>query len=228
MEPATPTGETVEPGTLSNDGQTAATTVPTAPVVNATDSAEVEKLKKEAEQARIRANQLENELKKKNDADEIARQKQLEEKEEFKTLYEQTQSRLKEIEDAQDAQTKKVALEAATTEVLKGYPANVQDLAKTAGLSLLDDSEESKTRLVATLDAFKEKVGSSSITANPNNPGSTAPVVVNREELTARSHPGGESPMAIASAQGDDSVTRKYISDLSAIKRMKEIANQGA
>src|SRR6185437_14544568 len=59
----TPTGETVTPEAPSNSTGTT-----TAPVTD-NSSADVEAAKKEAEQARMRANQLENELKKVKDVE---------------------------------------------------------------------------------------------------------------------------------------------------------------
>jgi len=60
MSDTTPNVETAKTEAPSNEVTPTATT----PVVNAVDQAEVERLRKEAEQARMRANQLENELKK--------------------------------------------------------------------------------------------------------------------------------------------------------------------
>jgi hypothetical protein len=217
----TPQGETVTPQAPSNE--TGTTSAP--PQVNT--SADVEAAKREAEQARIRANQLENELKKREEADAAARQKQLEEKEEFKTLYEQTQARLKEIEDGQAAQERQSALNSATETVLKDYPANVQEVAKTAGLALSDDSEAAQAVLKEKLDAIKTQVGAVSPTPSSNNPHQPAPGVTDRHELTKRNEQG-ISPMAAAGANGDDRVIKSYIRDLPAIKRMKEIAQNGA
>lgn len=219
----TPTGETVTPGDTQTTVQT-----PAAPVANASDPAEVERLRKEQEQKDLRIRQLENEAAAREKADAEAKAKSLEEKEEYKTLYEQAQALLREKDEAESAVTRQKELAAATTQVFQEYPANVVELAQTAGLKLTDDSDEAKTALKATLDAFKEKVGGSAPTATPNNPRETAPVVVDRAELTARAHPGAASPMAEASARGDDSVTLKYISQLPAIQRMKDIARNGA
>lgn len=224
MEPNTPIpGETTPPQPLSNDGQPVAT-----PPVNAPDNAEVERLKKEAEQAKMRANQAQNELDRIKQAETAAEAKRLEEKEEFRTLYETTNARLQEMEAAQTAQERQTALTAATTDIFKEYPVNVVELAQTAGLKLSDDTDEARTALKTTLDAFKAKVGGGTPGVTPNNPPAGSPEVVNRAELTARAHPGAESPMALASARGDDSIALKYISDLPAIQRMKEIAQNGA
>lgn len=212
--------ETVTPQAPSNE--TGNTPAPTGQ-----PSADVEQAKREAEQARMRANQLENELKKIQEEQEAARQKQLEEKEEFKTLYEQTQSRLREIENAQAEADRQATLTAATTEVFKEYPEAVVELAKTAGLGLSDDSDAAKASLKEKLDAFKAKVGGSAPTVNPNNPAAPAPTEINRQELVRREYPGAPSPMAEASARGDLKPQYDYIKSLPAIERMKEIARNG-
>jgi predicted nuclease with TOPRIM domain len=193
-------------------------------VVNS--SADVEAAKKEALQAQLRANQLANENAKLIAEQEAIRQKQLEEKEEFKTLYEQTQSKLNEIQEAQAAVERQGQLSSATQEVLKDYPANVQELAKTVGLSLTDDSEASKAVLKEKLDSLHKQVGGTVTAAGSNNPRQLPPQDVNRQELTTRNS-DGISPMAMASARGDESVVRSYIKGLPAIERMKEIARGG-
>jgi chromosome segregation ATPase len=217
----TPLGETVTPVAPSNEPGNAP-----APVTD-NSGADVEQAKREAEQARIRANQLQNQLDKIQKEQEAAQQKQLEEKEEFKTLYEQTQSRLKEIEDAQTAQERQKELATATEAVFKDYSANVVEVAKTAGLSLSDDSEAAQAMLKEKLDAIQKQVGSSTPRPTANNPHDPAPQVASRQELTRRDA-DGVSPMALAGAKGDDRVIKQYIRDLPAIQRMREIAQRGA
>lgn len=217
VEPA----ETATTAPLSNEGTPAAT-----PVVNAADPAEVEKARKEAEQARMRAAQLENQLKEREAADAAARQKQLEEQEEFKQLYEQLKAQIDE-RDAKDAELARQAeLQTATQDVFKEYPAEVVELAQTAGLALSEDTDEAKAALKTKLDAFKARVGSSNA-PTPNNPRPQSPEAVNRDDLVKRAHPGAPSPMAEAAAKGDLTPQYQYISQLSAIQRMKEIAQNG-
>jgi hypothetical protein len=222
MDPATPKpGETGTAPAPSNEPGTAS--VP--PVVNT--SADVEQAKREAEQARIRANQLENENKKLKEAQEAARQKQLEEKEEFKTLYEQTATRLKEIEDRDAVNERAKELSTATEEVFKDYDPKAVELAKVAGLSLSDSTDEARTALKEKLDIFQKQVGPSASTPGSNNPHNPAPAAATREELVRRNG-DGVSPMALAGAKGDDSVIKSYIRELPAVKRMREIAQNGA
>lgn len=205
----TPNGETVTPLAPSNEPGT-----PVAPsAVN--NSADVENAKREAEQARIRANQLENENARLKAEQQDAQRKQLEEKEEFKTLYEQTQARLKEIEDANTAKEHSAQLQTATQEVLKDYPAAVVAIAKTAGLSLSDDSDAARAVLKAKLDEFKTQVGGNPAPRS-NNPHQPTPVAPERTELVNRMR------------GGDKKAASEYIGGLSAIQRMKEIARNGA
>lgn len=212
--------ETVTPEATSNG--TGTTTDPTQD----NSSADVEAAKREATQAQLRANQLQNELEKFKQAQADAEKRQLEEKEEFKTLYEQTQSRLKEIEDAQSAQERQKELSTATETVFKDYPENVVAVAKTAGLSLSDDSQAAQAVLKEKLEAIQKQVGSPAkpVANNPHNPG---PQATDRSELVARQNVFEGSPMSQASAKGDESVIQKYISELPAIQRMKEIAQNG-
>lgn len=202
----TPTGETVAPVAPSNEPGT----VP-APVMD-NSNADVEAAKREAEQARIRANQLENE-KKALEAKLAEQERQkLEEKEEFKTLYEQTQTRLAEIEAEQADKERKAALETTAQDVLKEYPANVVELAKVAGLSLADDSEESVNAFKEKLDAFKKQIAPNA-TPSANNPHAPAPAAATKEELLQRMK------------GGDKAAVNEFIREHPAIKRMKEIAN---
>jgi hypothetical protein len=193
-----------------------------APPVDNT-SAVVEAAKKEAEQARIRANQLENENAKMKADQEAAQRKQLEEKEEFKTLYEKTQARLDELTAAQEEALRKQELTAATDELLKAYPTNVVEIAQTAGISLTDDSDAAKAVFKEKLDTLTTKVGSGTPTINPNNPGVSTDAPFDRSSLTVKGEKG-VSEMALASARGDDAPITKYINSLSAIKEMKRQA----
>lgn len=216
----TPNGETVTPESLSNDG-----ILSTTPVVNV-DTAEVEKLKKEAAQAQMAANQARNELDRIKQEQEAARQKQLLEKEEFKTLYEQTQSRLDEITNAQAAQERQAEITAATNDVFKDYSQDTIELAKLAGLGLSDDSDSAKAVLKEKLDAFQAKVGNNAPTVLSNNPRQIAPQTVDAATLVAREHIGGESIMAMESAKGNIKPQLEYISGLSAIKKMRQMAQE--
>lgn len=220
MKPdGTPNGETVPAPAPSN--------VPSNPSVPSpvNSGVDVEQARREADTAKIRANQLENELKKMRDEQEAARQKQLEEKEEFKTLYEQTQSRLREMEDATTQAERTQTLKSETETIYKDYSETVVELAKTAGLSLTDDSDAAKASLKEKLDSFKSKLGNAPITSN--NPGNTVASGTS-EDLVKRDNAFEGSPMSLASARGDLKPQYEYIRGLTAIKRMKELAQNGA
>jgi len=193
-----------------------------APVVGIVD---VEAAKREAAQAQIRANQLQNELDRIKAEQATAQQKQLEEKEEFKTLYEQTQTRLKEIEDASVAKERTQQLTSDTNAILSEYSDSVVELAKTVGLSLTDDSDAAKASLKEKLDAFKAKVGvAATVTSNnPSNPVQASDAA----DSVKRTNPFEGSPMALASAKGDLKPQLEYIRGLKGIQRMKEIAQNG-
>lgn len=157
----TPTGETANQQPLENNTNPSVTT----PVVN-TDANEL--LRKEAEQAKMRANQLENELKKFREAQEADKTKQLEEKEEYKTLYEQNNAELERIRQEREQSERQALLTKEKSTVLAEYPDAVREIAEETGLSLVDDSEEAKTEFKAKLDKIAERVGTTA-RVTPNN-----------------------------------------------------------
>jgi hypothetical protein len=159
----TPNGETATQG----DSQTTVPT-PAAPVANASDPAEVERLRKEAEQATLRANQLANQLKAKEDAEEKARQAALEEQNEWKTIAEQEKAKRLDLEAEQERAVAKIQLDESQTEVFKEFPDDVVELAKDTGLTLNENSEEAKEALKSKLNKLSERISSSS-NVTPNN-----------------------------------------------------------
>lgn len=159
----TPLGETATPGDSKTEGNTGAT-----PQVNATDNAEVERLRKEAEQARMRANQLENELAAKRKAEEDAERKRLEEKEEWKSLAEQEKAKREALEQQREAEAREKATREATESIYSEFPDAVKEIASEAGLSVSDDSEEAKEALKAKLQKIADKLPTNSV--GPNNP----------------------------------------------------------
>ena len=160
----TPIGETVTPEALGNNVTTTAT-----PVVNAVDGTEVERLRKEKEQAEMRANQLANQLKAREDADAESQRKQLEEQNQYKDLYEQEKLKREAIEI--DVQTKEVQKELTDTKqtILAEYSDEVKAIIADTGMDLLNTDEASVTAFKEKLDSLSKRVGTSRITAN--NPG---------------------------------------------------------
>lgn len=194
-----------------------------APAGNA-DAAEVEKLKKEKEQAEMRARQLQNQLEEKNKAEEANRQKQLEEKEEYKTLYESTQEKLRSYEQEREDSARQAELSAATDNIFKDYPTEVVELAKTAGLSLTDDSDVAQAALKEKLDAFKAKVAPNAPTASSSNPASTAVSTDDPNKPLGRPKTIGfdDEGKTLRDASGEK--VHEYLSGLPAIKEMKRSA----
>lgn len=169
----TPNGETVTPG----DSQTDATTTSTPPVAPPTtdnaSAAEVERLRKEAEQKELRIRQLENERKAREEKDEADRQKQLEEQNEWKTIAEQNKAKLDALEKEREEAVAKIELETKQSEVFKEFPEDVVELARDTGLTLSENSDGAVEALKAKLTKLSEKVSSQS-RVTPNNQSSPA------------------------------------------------------
>lgn len=161
----TPNGETVTPTPLENtNGQ------PATPVVEKkTDDGEVERLRKEAEQATMRANQLANQLKAKEDAEAAAEAKRLEQKEEFKTLYEQEKAKNEESARERAAEEQRKAVTEAAHGVLSDYSDDVKETAKDLGLDLTEVTDEAVAEFKGKLDKIQTRIGSSQ-RVTPNNP----------------------------------------------------------
>lgn len=175
MDDTTPAVETANPQAPSNGTSTVS-----APSQD-NSNVSVEAAKKEAEQARMRANQLENELAKIKADQAAARQKQLEENEQWKTLAEERQAELDMVKADQSQKEETARLQAETKTLLDEYPLAVRELAETAGLSLPEDSDEAKAKLKAKLDTFAQKV-SASAKVEPNNPAPTPDAQPDREK----------------------------------------------
>lgn len=202
----TPTGETVTPEAPSNNVTPTAT-----PAVNAVDPAEVERLKKEAEQARMRANQLENELKKRTEAEEAARLKQLEENEEWKSVAEQERAKREALEAEREAETRNRELKQATNQVFSQFPAEVIEIAEETGLGLNDTSEEAQAALKAKLEKIATKVVTEK-KVTPNNPQNPTPPAAGRDQLIQNMR------------AGDKNARQQVISSLEAVKVMRQMA----
>lgn len=207
--PDTPTGETGNAGDSKTTGQPTAT-----PQVNAVDPAEVERQKKAAEQAQMRANQLENELKKFKEEQAAAKAKELEEQNQFKSLYEQEKAKREEIETERETSKRQAELTTATDTVLGEFSQEVVEIAKDAGLGLSDNTEEAKAALKEKLAKIQEKVVKNS-TPTPNNPstGSATPSAEQQIET-----------LRYGSAQDKQRVKTDLIGNLGAVKAMKQMA----
>lgn len=202
----TPNSETVVES--KND---ATPSVPAPAPVNTVDTAEVERLKKEAAQAQMRANQLENELKKREAAEEAARLKQLEENNEWKSVAEQNRAKLEALEAEREADERAKELAAAKQEVFKEFPAEVIELAEETGLSLSDVTDDAKEALKAKLEKIQSKVVTNK-PVTPNNPANPAPVDADRSEKLKRM------------AYGDKQAREEIISSLPGVEAMRKMA----
>lgn len=205
----TPNGETANPGDSKTEGQT---TAPTQG--NAVDQSQVEQARKEAEQARMRANQLENELRQAKEAEEARKAKELEEKEEFKSLYEQTKSQLEEIKTAQEKAQRETEINAAKSEVFNGFSQEVIEIAEEAGMSLSDTSDEAKAQLKEKLEKIQTKVAKDNGNT-PNNP-STTSSVGSQEQII--------NEMRYGTPQQKQQAKATAINNLVAIQEMKRQA----
>lgn len=142
-----------------------------APQVNTTDNSELDKLKKELEQTQMRANQLNNQLEAKAKAEEEAKAKKLEEQNEFKSLYEQEKAKREAVEtERQEAETKQ-SLSIAEQAIFAEFDPSAIEVAKDAGLSLSEDSDEAKAALKTKLEKIQSKLVSTPVSSN--NPGIT-------------------------------------------------------
>lgn len=202
----TPNSETVV--VPKND---ATPSVPAPAPVNTVDTAEVERLRKAAEQAQMRVNQLENEARKREAAEEAAKLKQLEENNEWKSIAEQNRAKLEALEAEREAEERSKELSAAKQEVFKEFPAEVIEIAEETGLGLTDATEEDKANLKAKLERIQTKVVTSK-PVTPNNPANPAPVDADRSEKLKRM------------GYGDKAARQEIISSLPGVEAMRKMA----
>lgn len=167
MQPETPSGETP----VVTDPKTNATPTVTQP--SAVD-AQLEKLRKEAEQATMRANQLANQLKAKEDAEAAAKAAELAEQNKFKDLYEQEKAKRLEVETAQAEAERKSLLKEASDKLFAQYPEQVKSLAEKTGMTLTSADEDDVAAFKARLDEVSTLVKQPKVTAN--NPGERSTV----------------------------------------------------
>lgn len=130
---------------------------------------ELAEAKKIAEQAQMRARQLENEKATREKADEEARHKQLEENEEYKILYEREKAQREELLSEREKEVQEATIAAAKKEVLNGFSSEVLEIAEATGLSLYDSSDEAKAQLKAKLEIIASKVGNTDKKVIGNN-----------------------------------------------------------
>ena len=165
MDPATPNGETGTPKAPEN-----VTPAPApAPAGNASDPA-VEQLRKEKEQAEMRANQLANQLKAKEEAEAAAEAERLAKQNEFKTLFEQEKAKREALESEREADERRKELEKAKAETSKDFSDEVKAEAEELGIVLNSTDEADVAAFKEKLERIQKRVGTSS-KVTPNNPG---------------------------------------------------------
>lgn len=133
------------------------------------DVSEVEKLRKERDQAQMRANQLEKEKKTREDAEAAKQSKELEEQNEYKTLHEQEKAKREALESQIENETKSKELDKARVEALTDYSDGVKALAEETGLALDSTDETAIAAFKEKLDKIQKMVGNGKV--GPNNPG---------------------------------------------------------
>lgn len=147
---------------------------------NATDTSDAENLRKELEKLQMERNMLRNKLDETEAEKKAREQKELEEREEYRTLYEQEKAAREAIENEAKERERKAEINAATDQIFSDYADDVVELAKEAGLSLEDASEEAQKKLKAKLDKFAAKVQSGSPTT-PSNVNTSTPAATDRQ-----------------------------------------------
>lgn len=195
--------------TVTEDGKTE--TVTTTESLKNESAAEVEAAKKRAEQAEMRANQLQNELDKRSKAEDAARQKQLEEQNEFKTLYEREKLAREELERKEQDELKRENAKKAETEIFSEFPSEVVEVATSVGLQLNGETEEAKKELRDKLTALKDKV-SPKATVHANNTYETSPADPEKDKLLEGMKVGHKESAS------------KFIGGLESIKSFKRMA----
>jgi hypothetical protein len=164
-------GETGSQAQLKNDAPKP--TTPLLPEEKKTDDGEIEAARKRAEQAEMRANQLANQLKAKEDAEAAAKARELEEQNEFKTLYEQEKAKREQAEHDAEAAEQQKALADAREKVLSEFSDEVKAAAKDLGVELASADENTVAEFKGKLDKLQTRLGVQRVT--PNNPGTPSP-----------------------------------------------------
>lgn len=140
--------------------------VPTTPIV---DDSAVATLRKEKEQAEMRANQLANQLKAKEDAEAAAKAKQLEEDNQYKELFEQERAKREALETETEEQQRKAAIASAKDKVLGEFSDDTKKLAEELGFDLSGADDADVELFKSKLTKLEERTGAPG-NVTPNNP----------------------------------------------------------
>lgn len=182
----TPTGETATPQVLENNTNGSGTVTPPAPAVveePKTEDSVVAQLRKEKEQAEMRANQLANQLKSREEAEAEAKAKELEEQNKFKELYEQERAKREAIESETEKREREAELQKTRETVLADFSDEVKTLAQEAGMELTDTADDSVAAFKEKLTKISKMVGNGGKVAGNNPAPKTTVSELNGEEL---------------------------------------------
>lgn len=176
-------------------------------------SAELEAARKEAAQAAMRANQLENQVKELTSKIAANETERLQEKEDYKSLWEQSQSRLNEFVEREEKKAFQAEVSKKQEELASQYSEEVLDIAKTAGLSLngVDDADVESFK--AKLDAISEKV-SKDVKNTPENHAKPIDGDIDRAQALERLR------------QGDKTAVTDAVQSLGFVKAYKKATEQ--
>lgn len=154
-------------------GQPETTPKPLENDAHVTDASLQEQLKKERQERMAQnaeLNRLREEKKKREDTDAAAERKRLEENGEALELARREKDRADAAEKALTDREKSEALQKGTAEIFAKYPNTIKKVAQTAGLSLLDDTEEAKTALTEKMDAIAKDINGNQRVRGNNMP----------------------------------------------------------
>jgi len=198
------------------DSQTTVTTTsdPASTQDNA-GAAEVERLRKEAEQKELRIRQLENEAATRKKAEDDARQKQLEEDGKFKDLYEKEKTERENLVRERETAERQTTLSKATEQALSEFPDSVKEIAKTAGLTLSDDTDQAKADFKTKLEAISKNVTGGNKVRGTNQ-GTVVDVQPEQKELLTK--------MRFDNPAIRKEAVHKAVSGLSGISEMRKMA----
>lgn len=161
-------GETVTPPSNEPANPVIPAPAAVAPVVEDNSQDEVVRLRKELEQKTMRENQLQNQLKAKEDAEAAAKAKEMEDQNQFKELFEQEKAKREALEAAQTESEKKTEIEKAKTDVLAEYSDEVKTLAEEVGVDLISSDESAVSAFREKLEKINNRVVTSG-NVGPNN-----------------------------------------------------------
>jgi hypothetical protein len=162
---------------------------PSAPAGdNATATADAQALAAQMQKLEMERNLLRKKVDAAEKAERERQQKELEDKEEWRTIAEQNKAELEALRKEREEAETKSARDAATAEVFKDYSDNVIAVAKTTGLSANSGSDEDKAALKTKLDEIQKTVGSGAPKITGSNPAPASTPTVDGKKLTMQMH----------------------------------------